>query len=232
MARRPPTRLVSALIVAAGRGQRLGTLQPKQFLSVGGMSLVERCLAAFETARVVDETWLVISRDHMGRAARLRRRFRKLRGAVAGGRERVQSVARGLACLSHDGVVLVHDAARPFVSPSLIARVTRAAWRHGAAIPALPVADTLKRAGRGAQVVRTLERRGVWAAQTPQGFRVPLLRRAYARASARGAPDDAALVERLGRRVKLVAGSPLNFKVTWKEDLWLARALIAARETR
>lgn len=156
---------------------------------------------------------------------RLRRRYAKLRGAVAGGPRRGDSVARGLVKVEHDGLVLVHDAARAFVSRTVIARVVRAARRHGAAVPALPVADTLKRAGARGRPLRTVTRQGLWAAQTPQGFRAPLLRRAYRRAAGSTASDDAALVERLGRRVVLVPGSPLNFKVTRPEDLDLARAL-------
>ena len=174
--------------------------------------------------------WLVLPRRKLGLAGALRRRFAKLRGAVAGGAQRADSVARGLRCVGHDGVVLVHDAARPFVSSSLIRRVVRAARRHGAAVPAVPVADTLKRAATGRQVQGTVPGAGLWSAQTPQGFRAALLRRAYRRRGA-GASDDAALVERLGRRVVLVAGSPLNFKVTLPGDLILAR-LLAGERTR
>jgi 2-C-methyl-D-erythritol 4-phosphate cytidylyltransferase len=187
---------------------------------------VERCVRIFETAPSVDEIWLVLPRGRLKDAAALRRRYGKLRGAVAGGPERGDSVRRGLRRIG-GGIVLVHDAARPLVPAEVIERVTRAARRHGAAVPALPVGDTLKRAGRGGQVVRTLARSGVWAAQTPQGFRVEVLRRAYAGA-ARRATDDASLVERLGRRVTLVEGSPLAFKITRPEDLRLARLLARA----
>ena len=212
---------MSALIVAAGRGCRLGGRVAKQFLRLRGVSLVEWSLAAFEAAPGVDEVWLVLPPGRLGMASALRRRYRKLRGAVTGGAERGDSVARGLARVRHDGVVLVHDAARPFVRPDLIARVVRAARRHGAAVPALPVADALKRAA-GRRVAGTLDRGGLWTAQTPQAFRTSLLRRAY-QGGGGGDPDDAARVERSGRRVALVAGSALNFKVTRGEDLRLAR---------
>lgn len=191
---------------------------------------MERCLEAFEGAREVDEVWLVLPRGRLGVGERLRRRFRKLRGAVAGGARRSGSVARALARVEHDGLVLVHDAARPFVTRRLIARVVAAARRHGAAVPAVPVADTLKRAGAGTRVWGTVRRDGLWAAQTPQGFRVALLRRAYRRGAGARAADDAERVERMGRRVVLVRGSPLNFKLTGPEDLDLARRVAGARE--
>ncbi|MCZ6779298.1 MAG: 2-C-methyl-D-erythritol 4-phosphate cytidylyltransferase [Acidobacteria bacterium] len=219
------SRAVSVLIVAAGRGRRLGAQVPKQFISVGGWSLLERCLAVFESVTSVDDIWLVLPRAQQQRWKRLGRRFRKLRGAVAGGRERCDSVARGLDRVDHDGVVLVHDAARPFVSREIICCVIEATRRYGAAVPAMPVGDTLKREGRAGRVGGTVPRDRLWAAQTPQGFRVPLLRRAYSGRKPARVPDDSALVERLGVRIKLVRGSPLNFKVTWKEDLRLARAL-------
>lgn len=219
---------VSVLIVAAGRGRRLGAQVPKQFLFVGGRTLLERCLAVFESVASVDDIWLVLPRGQHQRCKRLGRRFRKLRGAVVGGRQRSDSVARGLDRVDHDGVVLVHDAARPFVSREIIRRVIEATRRHGAAIPAMPVRDTLKRGGRDGLVRGTLPGDRVWAAQTPQGFRVPLLRRAYSGRKPAGVPDDCALVERLGTRVQIVRGSSLNFKVTWKEDLRLARMLAAS----
>jgi 2-C-methyl-D-erythritol 4-phosphate cytidylyltransferase len=215
---------VTALVLAAGSGRRLGGRFPKQFLRVRGRSLVEWCLAAFQEAREVDEVWLVLPRRRLGAGARLRRRFSKLRGVVAGGSRRGVSVERGLRQIDHDGVVLVHDAARPFVTPRLISRVVRAARRHGAAVPALPVDDTLKSAGPGRRVRNTVPRDGLWAVQTPQGFRVPLLRRAYRRGGT-GTSDDAALVERLARPVVLVPGSPDNFKITRPEDLRMARDL-------
>jgi 2-C-methyl-D-erythritol 4-phosphate cytidylyltransferase len=218
---------VSALIVAAGRGRRLGGRQPKQFVRVGGRTLVERCLRIFEAAPAVDDIWLVLPAGRLRAAYPLRRRYRKLRGAVEGGKERGDSVRRGLQRLGSGGIVLVHDAARPMVPAEVIERVARAARRHGAAVPALPVGDTLKRAGRGGRVARTLARARVWAAQTPQGFRVEVLRRAYAGGRGR-ATDDAALVERLGRRVALVEGSPLAFKITRPGDLRLARLLARA----
>jgi 2-C-methyl-D-erythritol 4-phosphate cytidylyltransferase len=219
---------VSVLIVAAGRGERLGAGVPKQFLRVGRQSLLERCLRAFDSAPSVHDIWLVLPRGQRRKAEPLRRRFSKLRGAISGGRERSDSVQRGLGRVEHQGLVLVHDAARPFVSQAIIERVIDAARRHGAAVPAMPVSDALKRAGRGGRVRSTLPRERVWAAQTPQGFRVSLLRQAYAGRRPSPVPDDGALVERLGKQVKLVKGSPLNFKVTWKEDLHLARALVAS----
>ncbi len=187
---------------------------------------MERCLAAFEAAPEVDEVWLVLPRERLRLGSRLMRRYGKLKGAVAGGPRRRDSVERGLSRVRHDGVVLVHDAARPFVSPRIIASVVRVALRHGAAVPVVPVADTLKSSRTGRRVERTVRRDALWCAQTPQGFRAPLLRVAYRRFAGVAAPDDAALVERLGGKVALVRGSRVNFKVTFPEDLALARRLV------
>ena len=150
---------------------------------------------------------------------------------VAGGPRRQDSVRLGLDAITPgDGasLVLVHDAARPFVDARTIRAVLDAAARDGAATAAAPVADTLKRVHDG-RVAATLDRAGVWGTQTPQAFRLPLLRDAHARAVAAGldATDDAMLVESLGHPVAVVAAPSRNLKITSPEDLALARALVA-----
>jgi 2-C-methyl-D-erythritol 4-phosphate cytidylyltransferase/2-C-methyl-D-erythritol 2,4-cyclodiphosphate synthase len=155
--------------------------------------------------------------------------------AVAGGAARAESVRNGLAAAGAP-VVLVHDAARPFATPALAARVALAAARDGAALAAVPATDTVKRSlapaapGEDGRVAETLDRRALWLAQTPQGFRTELLERAYAAAGARAAQatDECALVEALGVPVTLVPGEPGNFKLTGPEDLSRARALLEA----
>jgi 2-C-methyl-D-erythritol 4-phosphate cytidylyltransferase len=149
---------------------------------------------------------------------------------VAGGVERQESVARGLAVVPPATPwILVHDGVRPCITSELVRRVVDAARTHGAAIAALPVAETLKRGAAG-WVTETVPRDGLWAIQTPQGFRADLLREAHRRAYADGVlgTDDAGLVERLGAAVYLVPGLPGNVKVTRPEDLPLARRLLAA----
>jgi 2-C-methyl-D-erythritol 4-phosphate cytidylyltransferase len=153
--------------------------------------------------------------------------------AVAGGQERQDSVAAGLALLPADGLVLVHDAARPLLPRRVIRDVRRAAMVAGAAIPALPCADTIKEV-EGGRVRATLDRQHLARVQTPQGFRVELLRRAHARARENGlqASDDAALVEGLGVPVVVVPGAEENFKVTRASDLLLVEAILADRNNK
>ncbi len=123
---------------------------------------------------------------------------------------------------------MIHDAARPFVTPAIIDRVLDAARRHGAALAAVPVHDTVKSSTRAGRVLKTVDRRGLWLAQTPQAFRADLLREAHRRAVAAGhrGTDESALIESMGHPVHLVPGSPLNFKITTREDLALARSLV------
>ena len=151
---------------------------------------------------------------------------------VAGGARRMESVWAGLREASPDtDLVLIHDAARPLVSQDLIARCVGAASRTGAALAALPASDTVKRAGEGGEVAGTLEREGIWLAQTPQAFRYGLIREAYQQALSDGfeATDDAAVVERTGRSVALVEGERENIKITYPCDLAAAEAMLRAR---
>jgi 2-C-methyl-D-erythritol 4-phosphate cytidylyltransferase len=159
---------------------------------------------------------------------------RKVRAVVAGGQERQESVARGLWAVPPTVPwILVHDGVRPCITPELVRRVVEATRAHGAAVAALPVAETLKRGAEG-WVKETVPRDGLWAIQTPQGFRAELLREAHRRAAADGilGTDDAALIERLGTSVRLVPGLPGNVKITRAEDLPLARRLLAPANRR
>ncbi|MHB8837213.1 MAG: 2-C-methyl-D-erythritol 4-phosphate cytidylyltransferase, partial [Candidatus Methylomirabilia bacterium] len=157
------------------------------------------------------------------------------RPAVAGGRERQDSVAAGLRALPAGiDYVVIHDGARPFATAALVERVLAAARRHGAALAAVPVHDTIKRVSPDLFLDGTVDRRALWLAQTPQAFSVGLLREAHAQARAAGleATDDAALVEALGHPVRVVPGSRLNFKITTREDLALARLLVGRAAER
>jgi len=145
----------------------------------------------------------------------------RIPGAVKGGPRRQDSVLNGLKAVDPaSDVVLIHDAARPLVSPDLIRRVIRAAWRLGGAVPGVPVGDTIKRVTRGGRIRATLDRSELRAVQTPQGFRRGVLEAAYAAGHGRkDATDDAQVVERAGRRVEVVEGNSENFKITSKFDL-------------
>jgi 2-C-methyl-D-erythritol 4-phosphate cytidylyltransferase len=218
-----------AILVAAGRGERMGAPRPKAFLALAGRPLLLHAAQAFEAAVSIASIVAVVPADEIVATRALLGGMRKLRAVVAGGARRQDSVLQGLkeAPVGFMGVVLVHDAARPFVAADLIDAVAAAAEVHGAALPVTPVVDTLKRV-REDLVVETIDRTEVRQAQTPQAFRYELLERAYAQAFKDGVTitDEAMAVERLGESVVAVAGSPRNRKLTTPEDLAWAESLI------
>jgi 2-C-methyl-D-erythritol 4-phosphate cytidylyltransferase len=228
---------VAALVLAAGRGERLGVGVPKAFVTLAGRPLLLHALAALAASPAIARVVPVIARSDLERWQGLEREWAtipKLAAPVFGGAERQDSVRAGLGALGPDvGWVAVHDAARPFVRPAAIDRVVEAARRGGAAILAAPVPDTIKRV-RAGRVVDTPPRAECWAAQTPQVFRVELLREALAKAQAEGriATDDAQLVEWLGAPVAVVEGDPDNWKLTRPEDLAAAERRLANPEPR
>lgn len=189
-------------------------------------------MAVLEQTPVVDAIVLVAPPDSLNAFEQLAQSegWRKLVSIVAGGDDRQQSVWLGLQAMPPETEwVIVHDAARPLVTPQLITAVWEAACETGlAAIAAIPCTDTVKRSLNGAVVTETLERQQLWLAQTPQVFAAEVLRRAHETALAEGffATDDAMLVERLGVPVRLVIGDPTNLKITHPSDLLLAEALL------
>ncbi len=210
-------------MAAAGEGRRLGRNRPKAFVRLGGRVLFQYSLDAFHRLPEVGHIVLVVP---PGRVDGLLRRwapsYPKLRAVVAGGRRRQDSVAAGLKALPPCGVVLIHDAARPFVSSALIRRVIAAARRRGACVPGVPVTDTIKRMA-GGRVASTLDRASLVAIQTPQGFRRDLCERMCR--IKKTATDDAALAERCGHAVWVVAGEEDNLKITSPGDLRKAELL-------
>ena len=225
----PSPRDVGVVIVAAGRGERLGGSQPKQFLPIAGIPMLLRAIRPFACHAEVRQVVVVLpAGDAATPPGWLAPHVGDTLCVVAGGLERRDSVALGLDALDVAcSIVLVHDAARPFVSRDVLDAVIAAARAGEGAVPAVPVADTLKQSGDGARVERTVPRDGLWRAQTPQGFPRALLARAHAQARHDGVTgtDDAFLVERLGGSVRLVAGDPRNLKITTAEDLALAEVL-------
>jgi 2-C-methyl-D-erythritol 4-phosphate cytidylyltransferase len=205
---------VGIVLVAAGEGRRLG--RPKALLTLAGRSLVERAAEPFEA--LPDR--VVVLREVDLESVELPGWTR-----VAGGARRRDSVAAGLRALRPETkTVLVHDVARPFLPADLLARILAAAADHAAVVPVVPLADTIKEVSAD-RVVATADRARLAAVQTPQAFRVELLRRALA-ASDEDATDDAGLVEALGECVRTVPGDPRNFKITRAADLELARLLL------
>ncbi len=225
--------MIGAIVVAAGAGRRFGGAVPKAFLPFQGRPLFAHSLPAFRALRSLGDLVLVVPR---GRVQWVIRRVGAalLQGGVtkvvAGGRRRQDSVRRGLEAMNRRcDVVLVHDAARPFVTASLARAVAALARREGGAVPLLAVRETLKRVV-GDLVVETLDRSGVAVAQTPQGARTALLRQAYAEGHGDAdATDDVQLLERLGARVAGVVGDPLNVKITSRADLPLAEYIVTLR---
>jgi len=227
-----------ALVLGAGRGERLGSAEPKALVRLAGRSLVEWSARALARARAVDAVQPVLPASHLDALDGLRRAWDEpaaLCAPVEGGPTRQDSVRRGLAAaraaLGSAEWVLVHDAARCLVTPADAEQVLEAARATGAALPVAPVADTLKRVA-GGRVVETLDRAAFGLALTPQAFRVRVLAEALDKAEREGfvGSDCASLVERLGIEVRACAGRPGNFKVTGPEDLERAAALLAARE--
>jgi 2-C-methyl-D-erythritol 4-phosphate cytidylyltransferase / 2-C-methyl-D-erythritol 2,4-cyclodiphosphate synthase len=224
--------LTAAIIAAGGRGVRLGADRPKQFVDLDGRSILEKSVAALAASDRIDEVVVALPIEFLVTVGeRLRGLSAKPIVCVEGGPRRQDSVANAFAKSSRDaGIIVIHDAARPFVTAELIARTIDAAAAHGAAIAAVAVRDTVKQAGDaegdGSRPIRaTIPRDTVFLAQTPQAFRRDVLARAIAEGRAIEATDEAMLVERLGLPVHVVEGDPRNIKITTPEDLATAKAV-------
>ncbi len=221
---------VSALIAAGGRGVRLGAGQPKQFLEIGGRSILDLSVTALAASDRIDEIVVALPADHLAEVAGSWPASPKPVTFVAGGARRQDSVSNAFAKSSRSAdVIVIHDAARPFVTAGLIARTIDAARAHGAAIAAISVRDTVKQAGAaaadGSRPIRaTIPRESVFLAQTPQAFRRDVLERALAAGQSIDATDEAMLVERLGLPVHVVDGDERNIKITTAGDLAAAQS--------
>jgi 2-C-methyl-D-erythritol 4-phosphate cytidylyltransferase len=220
------------IVVAAGKGERMGRELPKPFLPVGGIPLLIHTLRAITQSTLISKITLIVAPEREALCRDMLRSYATFRiplAVVHGGAERQDSVRLGLAALdSASEVVAIHDAARPFLDREILDRSIETAAIYGGALVAVPARDTIKRVGEDGTVVETIPRQRLWLAQTPQTFRVPLIREAHARALAEGVvmTDDAALLERLGKVVKIVPGSYRNFKITTPEDLQVAEAFL------
>jgi 2-C-methyl-D-erythritol 4-phosphate cytidylyltransferase / 2-C-methyl-D-erythritol 2,4-cyclodiphosphate synthase len=225
--------MVAAVVVAAGRGQRAGGDIPKQYRKIAGAPVIRATLSAFSTHPHVDLVQPVIHRadDELFRVAS--GGLPKLSEPVAGGTTRQSSVHAGLQALQGNApeIVLIHDAARPFLSSALISRAIEAARAHGAAAPGIAVADTVKKIDGAALVIETLDRGSLRMVQTPQAFGFALIADAHRRAAAAGRTDftdDAALAEWAGHRVLMFEGEAGNVKLTTNDDFARAELLSAA----
>jgi len=222
--------MTSALIVAAGKGTRMGGAD-KLLLTIKGLPVVAHTWRTFDTSPAIAEIVLVIregmqsSFEELGAQCKFRKPFR----LVAGGAERQDSVWNGLEALSKAAeIVAIQDAARPCTSEQLIADTIEAARAHGAAVAAQPVTDTIKESSDGKFIERNLDRGRLWAVQTPQTFRVEVIRRALMEVRKRGLQitDDTAACELIGQKVKLVVSTQPNPKLTRPEDVPFIETLL------
>jgi 2-C-methyl-D-erythritol 4-phosphate cytidylyltransferase/2-C-methyl-D-erythritol 2,4-cyclodiphosphate synthase len=215
-----------ALIVAAGSGTRFGGEQPKQYLPLAGRAVLRHATETFLGHPAISAVRVVISSEHRALYDRATADL-PLLPPVAGGANRQDSVRNGLESLAEmqPAQVLIHDAARPFLSPAIIDRTIAALAEVPGAIVAIPVTDTLKRAQDG-QVGETVDRSGLWRAQTPQGFHFAEILAAHRAAKGAAMTDDAAVAEAAGLPMKLVMGADDNFKITTAEDLQRAERLL------
>ena len=218
-----------ALVVAAGRGTRLGGALPKQYLDLGGKMLLRHALDSLTRHRGISAVRVVFDPGDTAYYEQATQGL-DLLPPVAGGAKRQDSVRLGLESLTalNPARVLVHDGARPFLAAGLVDRVLAALDESPAAIPALPLRDTVKR-GAGGVVTQTVERADLWRAQTPQGFRYKDILAAHRGVIGQDLPDDAAVAERAGLPVRLIEGSEDNIKVTTADDLARAARILSAR---
>lgn len=212
------------MVPAAGSGERLAAGVPKAFFHLGGRTLVERAVSGLLESGVVDRVVVAVPADRTDQAKLI---LGHVATIVAGGADRTESVGRALAAIGDAEFVLVHDAARALTPPGLVVRVVeKLRAGHSAVVPALPVPDTIKAIDANGVVLGTPERAGLRAVQTPQGFAVELLRRAYRQAGTADFTDDASMVEHIGGQVHIVEGDPLAFKITTRLDVQLAQAIV------
>jgi len=224
--------MIYAIIVAAGQGIRMSNTVRKQYIALDGIPILSRTLGAFDRCDLIDQIIVVVPKDDIDYcrneiipAADMKKEVI----LVVGGERRQGSVYNGLKSIeSDDGIVLIHDGVRPFVSPEHLFACIKGAQKHGACILGIPAFDTVKHVNAKNEIIETRKRDTLWLAQTPQAFQLELIRRAHEIAKQEGftGTDDASLVERLGGIVKIIPGSRNNIKITNQEDLKLAQAIL------
>lgn len=215
--------MIFAIIVAAGLGKRIGTPVPKQFLLLKGHPILWYTIRCFNECDEIDGIILVTHRDWLETCHKIAKDFEKIKRITIGGSTRQESVWQGIKLIEGADIVLIHDGVRPFVPKSLISQIIKETKKWSAVIPALAAKETIKWV-ENEFIAKTLPREHIFLAQTPQGFKFDLLKEAYLKAVEEDiiATDDASLVERLGKKVKIIPGVNQNIKVTDKSDLKLA----------
>jgi len=230
--------MVSAIIVAAGKGIRMDDKVRKQYLLLDNRPIISHTIEVFDECNIIDEIFLVVPEEDFvfcNENILNQQNFQKKVSLVAGGAERQDSVYNGLLAIDNiidDSIVVIHDGVRPFISSEQLTECITCATDYDACIFGIPAYDTLKRVNSSGFIENTIERNTIWLAQTPQAFKYNLIRRAHENAIRTGinGTDDAMLVELIGIKVKVIRGSRCNIKITTKEDLLLARAMVKSEE--
>ncbi len=221
----------SVVIVAAGRGRRMGTEVSKQFLCLCGKEILAHTVERFEKTDAIRDIILVVSQEEMDEIWTMAQKYgwKKIVSVTKGGKERQDSVWNGLQQVSEDTeIVLIHDGVRPFVTEDILLDSIRTAQEMGGCVAGVPAKDTIKVCDKENIAVETLDRSTLWQMQTPQTFRKELIIRAYAKAAADGflGTDDASLAEYSGHAVKIIMGSYRNIKITTREDLLIGETFL------
>lgn len=218
---------VTAILLAAGKGVRCRSKISKPLLKINGKPLISYSLKVLQRHPAVKNIIVVVNKSNRKAITSLiKHSIRKVSDIILGGSQRQDSVANALRRVGKETeIVLIHDACRPFITKKIVAMALACADKNGAAIVGVPVKDTIKRVSRGLYVEDTLKRNALWQIQTPQVFRRDLILQAYVKFGRQRVTDDAAWVEKLGKKISIVKGSYLNIKITTPEDLVLAEAI-------
>jgi 2-C-methyl-D-erythritol 4-phosphate cytidylyltransferase len=224
--------MVHAIIVAAGKGIRMSDAVRKQYIALDGIPMLTRTLGVFNRSDLIDRIIVAVPKDDIDfcRSEIIPdANMQKEVSLVIGGAQRQDSVYNSLKTIeTNDGIVLIHDGVRPFVKPEHLVACINGAQEQGACILGIPAFDTVKHVNAKNEIMQTRKRGTLWLAQTPQAFQLKLIKKAHWAAKQEGfkGTDDASLVERLGEVVKIMPGSRSNIKITNREDLKLAQALL------
>ena len=224
--------MISAVIVAAGKGIRMNDTVRKQYLPLAGRPVLSHTLSIFDECNLINKIFLVVPKKDFDYCRNnILPMLKKEINLVAGGKERQDSVYNGLLSVGeNNGIVIIHDGVRPFTNKEMLESCIKGARKHGACIIGIPVQDTLKQISSSGDIEKTIERNNIWLAQTPQAFKYNIIKKAheYARMKGHAGTDDANLVEKMGKFVKIIKGSKSNIKITTREDLRLAEVLLGA----
>lgn len=225
---------MGVVVVAAGKGSRMGTVESKQYLTIQQKPILVHTLETFDRVQEVDSIVVVVGSGDIARCEQYAEQYglRKIHSIIAGGAERQESVCKGLEALPAESEwVLVHDGVRPLITREKIVQCWHEAMKSGAAVLAVPVKDTIKTVNSSGHIDFTPDRRSLWAIQTPQAFRLSLLKQAHEQALKDQylGTDDSLLVERLGIPVRVIEGDYNNIKITTPEDLLWVDFLLKAR---